>query len=432
MSNGNPLFSPTTVSGITQTQNWHFGVESQMNTDFIGQQRTLTPWNESTLVWSFGPISEGTQNGHLVYFRFNSTQDLSQQRWALVWAHSSTDWSKLVFGIGDDSGNVAWYPFGQHQLFVSGQWILFGFPLNHADISTSTLSRTMSFFLNYGKFLGREQAGAGNGSVSFGPISTSTGLVPEDVIQLLLAKLNVKYLVVDQSIDSNLYPQLDIRPYESMLSSWPQISLVKTFGTLQVYENPKFGSLVSIPHNWIQIPNLYSLPEAFNKTGLDPDLSGFIVGSGPSLNATASTLGLESMKQTGPTSFTVQVSGIGNFVVVLSTAFDPNWEAYYDGRIIGNHVLANGYANAWSVNGSGNMTIHLKYQLQTQYDASLWSSFLSIIIFCGILARGKLVAVMNKLRGAAISFKRQPERLRILPDPLRALRWLAAYDLLPD
>src|SRR5207245_5893272 len=79
LSSGNPLFSPTPINATTQTQNWHFSVESQMKTDFVGQQQTLTPWKESALVWNFGPISEGTQNGHSMYFRFNSTQDLSQQ-----------------------------------------------------------------------------------------------------------------------------------------------------------------------------------------------------------------------------------------------------------------------------------------------------------------------------------------------------------------
>jgi hypothetical protein len=402
MSKGNPVFSPKAINATAQTQSWHFSVKSQMTVDIIGQQQTPTPWNEPALVWNFGPLSEGTQNGHAIYFRFNSTQDFSRQRWALIWAYSSNSWSKVVFGIGDNSGNVAWYPFDQHELFARGEWKLFGFPLTRPDVSTSNLSRTTSFFLNYGLFLGQEEASAGNGSVGFGPISVSTGFVPEEMMQFLLARLNVKYLVMDQSIDSNLYPQLDTRSYESMLSLWPQISLVRTFGTLLVYENYNFGSLISIPDNWIHVPNLYLLPEAYNKAGLNTSLSGFIVGEGPNLNVTTSSASLESVRQTGPTSFTVQLSGTGNIVVVLSTAFDPNWEATYGGRIIGNHMLANGYANGWSLNGSGNMTIQLNYLLQTPYEASLWSSLLSIISVSVIIAGRKLVAAMSTLRHSAI------------------------------
>ncbi len=407
MSKGNPIYSPTRINSTAQTENWHFSVLSQLNTDSIALQQTLTRWNESALVWNFGPISEGTQNGHSIYFTFNGTQDLSHQHWALIWAHSSNDWAKLVFGIGDDSGNVAWYPFDQHELFSSGEWTLFGFPLNQPDVRTSNLTRAMSFFLNYGLFLGQEQAGAGKGSVSFGPISLSTGLVPESLMQFLLARLNVKYLVIDQSIDSHLYPQLDVKPYESMLSLWPEIRLVKTFGTLLVYENSNFGSLVSITSNWIQVPNLYSLPEAINKTVSDLNASGFIIGENPILGASNSNVSLESMSQTGPASFTVKLAGTGSFVVVLSTAFDSHWEAIYDGQIVGSHHLANGYANAWSIEGSGNMTLQLRYQLQTLYGASMWTAFLTIIGISGVIGRRKLVSVPVKLKRTALRMRRR-------------------------
>lgn len=407
MSEGNPLFSPLPINATDQGQDWHFSVNSQTNTDSIGQQQSLTPWNESALVWNFGPNSEGAQNGHSIYFRYNGTQDLSQQRWALIWAYSSTDWTNLVFGIGDASGNVAWYPLNQHELFASGEWTLFGFPLNQPDVRTSNLSTTTSFFLDYGLFLGRELAGAGNGTVSFGPILLSTGAVPASLMQFLLAKLNVKYLVMDQSIDSNLYPQLDLKPYESMLALWPQISLVKTFGPLLVYQNSNFGSLISIPRNWIQTTNLYLLPQAFNATRSNTELSGFIVGAGSDLNATTSNVTLDSVSQTGPTSFTIQLSGTGTAVVVLSTAFDPNWAATHDGQNLGSHMLANGYANAWSFNESGNMTIQLQYQLQSTYDASLWASFISIFVVSEILAFPKLVSIWRKFGSIALRLRKR-------------------------
>ncbi len=395
MSAGDPLFSPNPINATSQIQYWHFSVKSQTASDTVTYSRNLTPWNESALEWNFGPISEGTQNGHSIYFLSKNTMDLSTQRWALFWASSSIDWTKLVFGIGDDSGNVAWYPFAQHVLLTDGQWNLFDFPLNQPDVRASNLTSIRAFFLNYGLFSENTVTATGSGMISFGHMMTSAGYVPEKLIQFLLGSLNVKYLVMDKSIDSMLYPQLDLRPYESTFFSWTKITLVKNFGSLLVYENSQYGSLISAPKTWIQISNIYQLPNEFGRARGTPEALGYLITNDQRPGPTTYNATIESVTQTGPTSFNVRLVSAGNFLLVLSTAFDNNWHATINGVTQNDHVLADGYSNGWLINESGETTVQIVYQPQSVYDASLLVSLLTLVIVSAALCVPRLVRVIG-------------------------------------
>jgi hypothetical protein len=398
MSSGDPLFSPTQVNATSQLRGWHFSVDSQAMTDSIISNQGLTPWNQSALGWNLGPLMEGIQNGHSIYFTFNTTQNLSNQRFVSIWASSTVDSTNLVFGVEDSVGNVGWYSFESHVLFTNGQWSLLAFPLTKPDARSYDFSRTKSLILNYGLFSGQTIASAGNGTLRFGPISFSSGDVPENLIQFLLASLNVRYVILDQSLDRNLYPQLDVRPYQQMLSSWPDFALVKIFGNLFVYENDRYGSLISAPQGWIQASDLYLLPDRFRQIQANNGALGFIITNKPNSQISPYNATVESVSQTGPTSFTVRLSSKDNFVLVLSTAFDPGWQAFSNGRILANHILVDGYANGWFVSVPGEVTLEIRYQPQTLYGTSLWLSFLSIVGICAALVSKRLVTRLKPRR----------------------------------
>jgi len=386
MSRGDPLYLPASLNTTSDLRNWHFSTESQVTTDSLTIfNDTHDPWNQTSIEWRLGPLLEGAQNGHSIYFHSDNITDLSLKHWMLLWVSSRIDLTNLWFGVGYGGGDVGWYRFGDHPLFTLGSWTLFGFPATQPDAGSFPPTQVTNFFIDYGLHLGAEAASLGSGAIDFGPISVSTGHVSEDFMQILLGELNVKYIVMDESIQSNLYPQLDVAPYKLAMANWTEIVPVKTFGDLVIYENTRFGSSVSIPSKWIQVSNLYLLPDRFTEAPTQLGLSAFVVGNDPNPQDNISNATIESITRRSPTAFDVRVRASGSFLLVLSTAFDDRWQATVEGGVLSNHLITNGYANGWVVSGTGETSIHIDYGLQEGYQTTLLISFGSILTALAVL-----------------------------------------------
>jgi len=213
----------------------------------------------------------------------------------------------------------------------------------------------------------------------------STGQVSESFIQILLHELNVKYIVMDQSIQSELYRQLDVRPYKLTFANWTKILPVNRFGDLVVYENTRFGSIISIPSKWINVSSLDLLPYRFSHTSVNPGFSAFVVGNDSNPREHLSNATLESITQISPTAFDVRLHASGIFLLALSTAFDNRWQATAEGGTLNNHLIIDGYANGWIVSGSGEMLIRIDYGPQVSYQISLLISFGVVLLVLTVL-----------------------------------------------
>jgi hypothetical protein len=122
---------------------------------------------------------------------------------------------------------------------------------------------------------------------------------------------------------------------------------------------------------------------------------------------------IKSVKQIGPTSFSVQLVSAGKYLIVLSTAFDENWRATSAGADLNDHVLANGYSNGWMVNGSGEATIEITYRPQPAYNASVVISLLVIIVVLAALAAPRLVRLIRE-RSMRGKMQRESFEMRVI------------------
>lgn len=109
-----------------------------------------------------------------------------------------------------------------------------------------------------------------------------------------------------------------------------------------------------------------------------------------------------------PTEYAVEVNSQKSFFLVFSESYNPQWEAYVNGEKILQHFIANGYANSWYVNRTGQFTVTLKYAPQIFYDLTKGVSFVTFMIlitfsiFSSIKMKQRLRtvrSVLSKVRG---------------------------------
>jgi len=98
-----------------------------------------------------------------------------------------------------------------------------------------------------------------------------------------------------------------------------------------------------------------------------------------------------------PTEYAVEVNSQKPFFLVFSESYDPQWEAYVNGEKISQHFVANGYANSWYVNRTGQFNVTLKYAPQTFYDMTKGVSLMTFIILLAVTIF-PLIKMKQKLR----------------------------------
>ncbi len=94
-----------------------------------------------------------------------------------------------------------------------------------------------------------------------------------------------------------------------------------------------------------------------------------------------------------PTYYKVAVNASSPFTLILNQQYDQGWTASIDGKAIpvSDHFAFDDSYNAWQVNSSGQLTIELYYQPQTNYLAGV---LISMITFYGVFAY--LIAIAIK------------------------------------
>jgi len=91
-------------------------------------------------------------------------------------------------------------------------------------------------------------------------------------------------------------------------------------------------------------------------------------------------------QQIDPTHYEVSSESQYPYILILNTEYSPYWTAMINGKEIDDHVIANGYANAWYIDQVGQSTISIEYKIQTYYLIALLISALVFLICAGYLA----------------------------------------------
>lgn len=84
-------------------------------------------------------------------------------------------------------------------------------------------------------------------------------------------------------------------------------------------------------------------------------------------------------KKIDSTKYLVDVNATEPFFLILSESFHPNWTAKLDNVLLP-HLLANGYSNAWFLNGSGSFRILMEFWPQKLFDLGVVISTLSLAV----------------------------------------------------
>ena len=187
------------------------------------------------------------------------------------------------------------------------------------------------------------------------------------------------------------------------LSVAKNIHLVASYGNSSIYESSNYVPLVyasnldiiqsnttsgiyaAISNSSFAIQN-YSLYDPASFDGYSP------IGKMVAYEVRPFSKPNVSFDYSNPTYVVVHVSNATTpFYLVFRESYDPSWSAYFsNGTEISpsDHLLVNGFANAWYIGAKGSYTIHIYYTLQTYADIAWVVSFAALFATIGIGAYG--------------------------------------------
>ena len=202
---------------------------------------------------------------------------------------------------------------------------------------------------------------------------------------------------------------------QMLLSQQIGIHFAKSFGQLDFYKNDFYVPMIYSAENGVYIDgSVDSLPIIGVLNNLDVNSSVLFFSSSLSsqnqqilnlvtnvisanenyakIDVTNHTISsVELYKMIDPTYYTIDVNSETPFFLVFSQSYQPQWQASINENTIEEHFMANGYANSWYINETGQFKISMRYTAETIYDVGKIISIASIIILALLLVPLKLV-----------------------------------------
>ena len=234
----------------------------------------------------------------------------------------------------------------------------------------------------------------------------------------ILGLLGVEYILQRNDVDWTFYNVQSPAEVQMLLSQQIGIHFAKSFGQLDFYKNDFYVPMIYSAENGVYIDgSVDSLPIIGVLNNLDVNSSVLFFSSSLSsqnqqilnlvtnvisanenyakidvTNHTISSVEL-SYKMIDPTYYTIDVNSETPFFLVFSQSYQPQWQASINENTIEEHFMANGYANSWYINETGQFKISMRYTAETIYDVGKIISIASIIILALLLVPLKLVRI---------------------------------------
>ncbi|MGC8621879.1 MAG: hypothetical protein ACP5U0_08210 [Caldisphaera sp.] len=95
--------------------------------------------------------------------------------------------------------------------------------------------------------------------------------------------------------------------------------------------------------------------------------------------------------------FSIKVESKTAFYLILNYAFNSGWKLSLNGRIISEHYVANGFANAWYL-PSGNYSVSIYFEPQKYQDIAFIISGVTVISFITILTEEAIMLWIRKIK----------------------------------
>lgn len=234
-------------------------------------------------------------------------------------------------------------------------------------------------------------------------LSRIPGFLSSDGLWRVMSLLNAKYIVLHRDVNYATFSFQSPADVEKVLGGIPYVKKVKTFGKLDVYElNERFLSprVYAASKSTFLVEGVDDLGEAIGAVRvldgqvffmLSPEEAKRFIKAGPIFEKRGNPPEI-SFKRIDPTMYHVELkNNSGPFYLVLSESFHPYWRLYkgkvrwWDAlwkRPIAEdaHVRANGYANAWYLDGAAGPELTAVFWPQSLFYLGVIVSFIVFLI----------------------------------------------------
>lgn len=239
--------------------------------------------------------------------------------------------------------------------------------------------------------------------------STYTRFYTQNSTGKLMGLLDVKYVLLDKSVDTNSYDWPSLETNLKLIELQPGIRLISTHGEILVFENEFFVPHIYTTKSLLLTEDLKDMIKVVESDGWVPGKSVVLLRDQLSPSDYAFVEGLSeqdseeeviiTVRKLSQTRYSCSVTATGPFFIILGESYDSNWKAYF-GEMDWfrslfmhpipeeRHYIANGYANAWYVERAGSYTITIFYQNQSLFYFGLLLSIVTICAALGFLIYG--------------------------------------------
>ncbi len=228
----------------------------------------------------------------------------------------------------------------------------------------------------------------------------------------LLAIANIRYVVVhnDAVFPIGFTSGFNLTKIHQFLSSQDHIYFVGSFGKIDLYESSLVpGEVFAANPTFAEKDNLTNSVLSSN---FDPLTEAVVSNAADNIPLSAYSSPNLDFQRISPVEYRVIVSEAKTaFVLVMSETFDSGWNAYLSGQVLREHIIVNGYANAWFVPNTGSSEILIRYDPQAQVSIG---GLISPLSLAGVFASWIGLAVMSRRNSKRNRLNRE-KSLPLLP-----------------
>ncbi len=360
-----PIYSVGNVTFRTLTNSTWASSQSD-SVEVVKDGSALGPY----LNWKIGPNPDSSRE---------ISKQLSTTNWTLYDAlalriNGTFQTNALSVGIGDSDGLVGWYYFSGHIRETLDGWSTLFLPLMGSDESRFNANSVASLFLRY------TQTNNESASISLADFHLARISYESTSWAKTLGLLGVRYILEDRSL-------LQGRWTFPILNDTAAFSPAYASGPIEIYRNFYAGTMLYSPSK-IEFASSNTGGSQLTSIGsFTPNESAFVTDSQifSLLNSTSLSPAMVKVAYQSSSTYRIDASARGPFVIILSENFDPNWNACDSQGNCFSHFYANGFGNGWYIPIPGSYEISITDSNQTSYTLAFAFSLVTIAVLASTL-----------------------------------------------
>ena len=184
----------------------------------------------------------------------------------------------------------------------------------------------------------------------------------------ILSVMKIRYIVLHKDVILSTYHQEGIDDTRMFATAWNDVKYLNADGKLELYKN---SSLVEnrlyLVDDVFRVGNLEEAFDIIVSTKFDPNTDVVLISPQDIINLDGQNV-LEipdyQIKKINKTKYRVVIRDSHNpFILVLANNFDLSWQARIGKELLRNHIIVNGFANAWLIDKKGDYVVEIFYKV---------------------------------------------------------------------